>query len=54
MPVNNRICVYTILSTSSTLQSTVAMSTTEVEYRATTEAMEVIWLQRLLDDMGID
>ena len=39
----------------SILQSTVALSTTEAEYIAITEAMkEVIWLQRLLDDLGIE
>ena len=38
-----------------TLQSTVALSTMEVEYMAMIEAMkEVIWLQGLLDDLGID
>lgn len=38
----------------STLQSTVALSTTEAEYMAVTEAIkEAIWLQGLLDDMGI-
>ena len=39
----------------STLQSTVALSTTEAEYMAMTEAMkEAIWLQGLLDDLGVD
>jgi len=39
----------------STLQSTVTLSTIEVEYMAMTEAMkEAIWLQGLLDDLGID
>jgi len=39
----------------SILQSTVALSTTEAEYMAMMEAMkEAIWLQRLLDDLGID
>ena len=37
------------------LQSTVALSTTEAEYMAMTEAMkEAIWLQGLLDGLGID
>jgi len=36
------------------LHSTVALSTTEVEYMTMTEVMkEAIWLQRLLDDLGI-
>ena len=39
----------------SILQSTVALSTTEAEYMAMTEAMkELIWLQGLLDDLGIE
>ena len=39
----------------SILQSTVALSTTEAEYMAMTEAMkETIWLQGLLDDLEID
>ena len=39
----------------STLQSTVALSTTEAEYMVMTEAMkEAIWLQGLLDDLGVD
>jgi len=43
------------MSWHSILQSTVALSTTEAEYMAMTEAMkEAIWLQRLLDDLGID
>ena len=38
----------------STLQSTVALSTTEAEYMAATEAIkEAIWLQGLFDDLGI-
>ena len=38
----------------SILQSTVALSTKEAEYMAMTEAMkEVIWLQGLLDDLGV-
>ncbi|CAL2262890.1 unnamed protein product [Prunus armeniaca] len=38
----------------SILQSTVALSTTEAEYMAVTEAIkEAIWLQGLLDDLGI-
>ena len=38
----------------STLQATVALSTTEAEYMAVTEAFkEAIWLQGLLDDLGI-
>jgi len=51
-------CVYIISSTvswRSILQSTVALSITEAEYMAMTEAMkEAIWLQRLLDDLRID
>ena len=38
----------------STLQSTVALSTTEAEYMAITEAVkEAICLQGLLDDLGV-
>ena len=41
------------VSWKSTLQSIVALSTTEVEYMATTEAVkEAIWLQGLLDELG--
>ena len=37
-----------------TLQSTVALSTTEAEHMAITEAVkEAIWLQGLLDDLGV-
>ena len=39
----------------SILQSTVALSTTEIEYMVMTEAMkEAVWLQGFLDDLGID
>ena len=42
------------VSWKSTLQSTVALSMTEAEYMAITEAVkEAIWLQGLLDDLGI-
>ena len=42
------------VSWKSTLQSTVALSMTEVEYMAITEAVkEAIWLQGLLDDLGV-
>ena len=45
----------TSVSWRSTLQSTVVLSTTETEYMAMMEAMkEAIWLQGLLDDLGID
>ena len=52
-------CVFTLsqvpVSWRSILQSTVALSTTEAEYMAMMEAIkEAIWLQRLLDDLGID
>ncbi|KAL5778179.1 hypothetical protein ACOSP7_011105 [Xanthoceras sorbifolium] len=41
------------VSWKSTLQSTVALSTTEAEYMAVTEAVkEAIWLQGLLKDLG--
>ena len=44
----------TPVSWKSTLQSTVALSTTEAEYMAITEAVkEAIWLQGLLDDLGV-
>jgi len=37
------------------LQPTIALSITEVEYMAMTEAMkEAIWFQELLDDIRID
>ena len=43
------------MSWRSILQSTVALSTTEAEYMAMTETMkEAIWLQGLLDDLGVD
>jgi len=39
----------------SILQSTAALSTTEAEYMSMTEAMkETIWLQGLLDNLGIE
>ena len=42
------------VSWKSTLQSTVALSTMEAEYMAITEAVkEAIWLQGLLDDLGV-
>jgi len=38
----------------STLQSTVALSTTEAEYMAVTEAFkEAIWMHGLINDLGI-
>jgi len=37
-----------------TLKSTVALSTTEVDYMTLTEAIkEATWLQKLLDDLGV-
>ena len=42
------------VSWKSTLQSAVALSTTEVKYMVITEAVkEAIWLQGLLDDLGV-
>ena len=42
------------VSWKSTLQSTVALSTMEAKYIAITEAVkEAIWLQGLLDDLGV-
>ncbi|KAG8502301.1 hypothetical protein CXB51_002217 [Gossypium anomalum] len=42
------------VSWKSTLQSTVAISTTEAEYTAVTEAVkEAIWLNGLLEDLGV-
>ncbi|KAH9742736.1 hypothetical protein KPL70_003051 [Citrus sinensis] len=42
------------ISWKSTLQSTVAMSTTEAEYMAITEVVkEAIWLQGLLENLGL-
>jgi len=38
-----------------TLQSTVALSTTEAEHMALTQAVKkTIWLQGLMDDLGIE
>jgi len=55
MPVHSVICVYIVPSTGSTLQSTVTLSITKAEYMAMTETMkEAIWLQELLNDLGID
>ncbi|KAE8690124.1 hypothetical protein F3Y22_tig00110926pilonHSYRG00104 [Hibiscus syriacus] len=43
------------VSWKSTLQSTVALSTTEAEYMAVTEAMkEAIWFQGLLGELGME
>ena len=52
------VYVFTLVKASvswkSTLQSTVALSKTEAEYMAITEAvMEAIWLQGFLDDLGV-
>ena len=42
------------MSWKSTLQFTVALSTTEAEYMALTEAIkEAIWLGGLLDELGV-
>lgn len=42
------------ISWKSTLQSTVALSTTEAEYMVITEAVkEAIWLQGLLENLGL-
>ena len=41
------------ISWKSTLQTTVVLSTTKVEYMALTEALkEAIWLGGLLDELG--
>ena len=46
---------HTPVSWHSTLQSTVALSTTEAEYMVMMKAMnETVWLQGLLDDLGTD
>ena len=43
-----------LVSWKSTLQSIVALSTMEAEYMAITKAVkEEIWLQGLLDDLGV-
>ncbi|KAH9754532.1 Integrase catalytic domain-containing protein [Citrus sinensis] len=43
-----------LVSWRSILQSTIALSTTEAEYMAATEAVkEAIWLKALLDDLGV-
>ena len=52
-------CLFTLfqapISWCFTLQSTVTLSTSEAEYMIMTEAMkETIWLQKLLDDLGIN
>jgi len=57
MLVYNEVCVYVISSTSQlALYFTVyCRIATEVEYMVLTEYMkEAIWLQGLLDDLGID
>ena len=42
------------ISWKATLQSTVALSITEAEYMAVTEAVkEVIWLRGLVEDLGL-
>ena len=42
-----------VVSWVSKIQSVVALSTTKVEYVATTEASkEIIWLQRFMDELG--
>ena len=42
------------VSWKSTLQSTMALSTTEAEYMAVTEAIkEAIWLKSMLEDLGV-
>ena len=42
------------MSWKSTLQSTIALSTSEAEYTALTEAVnEAIWLRGLLDELGV-
>lgn len=44
-----------VISWKATLQSVVALSTTEAEYMAITEAVkEAIWLQGLVSDLGLD
>ena len=56
--VYNRIYVYIVQAPVSwrfTLQSTIALPTTEDEYMTMTEAMmEAIWVQGFLDELGID
>ena len=43
-----------VINWKATLQSTVALSTTEAEYMATTEAVkETIWLKGLVGDLGL-
>jgi len=53
-----RVCIHIVqaaVSWQSLLPSIVALSTTVAEYMATTEVMkEAIWLQGLLDDLGIE
>ena len=49
--INHCICIY---FWQSTLQSTVALSTTETEYMAITKVVkEAIWLQGLLENLGL-
>jgi len=48
-------CLKAPISWRSTLQSTIASSTTKAEYATMTEAIkEYIWIQRLLNDLEID
>ena len=54
---STKTCVFTvggtIISWISKLQKVVSLSTTEVEYVATTEASkEMIWLQRFMEELG--
>ena len=42
----------TIVSWISKLQKVVALLTTEAEYVAATEAKDVIWLQRFMEELG--
>jgi hypothetical protein len=43
-----------VISWKATLQSTIALSITEVEYMAVTKAMkESIWLRGLVNDLGL-
>ena len=52
MKINNRLRIH--IGWRSILQLTIALSTTEAEYMAATEAVkEAIWLKGLLGDLGV-
>nr|GFA93549.1 retrovirus-related Pol polyprotein from transposon TNT 1-94 [Tanacetum cinerariifolium] len=49
------VCTRSDIAYAATLQHVVALSTTEAEYMALTEALkEAIWLRRLLEELGVE